>query len=188
MLGMITRNWWTVGLRGVAAILFGVAALVWPGLTLQVLVLLFGAFAMVDGAFTLFWAIDSREHNKRWWAMALGGLSGIVLGVLTFLWPAVTGLVLLYFIAAWAIVTGVLEIVAAIELRRLITGEWAMVLGGILSIAFGVMMAVFPGAGAVGLVWAIGIYAIAFGILLLVLAFRLRSINEDLKAVHAPGH
>ncbi len=188
MLGMITRNWWTVGLRGVAAIVFGVAALIWPGLTLQVLVWLFGAFALVDGAFTLFMGIDSHEHNQRWWAMALGGLSGIVLGVLTFLWPAVTGLVLLYFIGAWAIVTGVLEIVAAIELRRLISGEWAMILGGILSIAFGVLLAVFPGAGAVGLVWAIGIYAIVFGILLLGLAFRLRGINEELKEIHTPQH
>ncbi len=185
MLGMITRNWWTVALRGLAAIIFGALALVWPSLTLQVLVWLFGAFALVDGAFALFMGIDSREVNDRWCATALGGLSGIVFGLLTFFYPALSGLVLLYFIAAWAIVTGVFEIVAAIELRRLISNEWAMILAGILSIAFGALLAVYPGAGAIGLVWAIGVYAIAFGILLLVLAFRLRGIGEELKKAHA---
>jgi len=163
----------------VAAIVFGVLALVWPSLTVQVLVSLFGAFALVDGAFTLFMGIDSREFNDRWWAMALGGVSGIVIGLLTFFYPSVTAMVLLYFIAAWAMVTGVFEIVAAIELRRVIDGEWAMTLGGLLSIIFGVLLAAFPGAGALGLVWAIGIYAISFGVVLLVLAFRLRGMERE---------
>jgi uncharacterized membrane protein HdeD (DUF308 family) len=111
--------------------------------------------------------------------MVLEGLTGIVIGILTFFSPAITGLVLLYFIAAWAIITGAFEIAAAIEFRRLISGEWAMILNGLLSIGLGIVLFVFPGAGAVGLVWAIGLYAIALGVLLITLAFRLRGLQRD---------
>ena len=178
MLQALVRDWWTIALRGVAAIVFGVLAILWPSLTLQVLVWLFGAFALVDGAFALVWSVDTHEYNDGWWATALGGLAGIGVGLLTFFWPGVSALVLLYFIASWAIVTGVLKIVAAISLRHVIDGEWAMILGGILSIAFGLLLAAFPGPGALGVVWAIGAYAIALGIVLLVLAFRLRSLGK----------
>jgi uncharacterized membrane protein HdeD (DUF308 family) len=180
MLAMLARNWWMLALRGIIAILFGIFALVWPGLTLLVLVLMFGAYALVDGVFAVIAGITSRGRDQRWWAEVLEGIAGILAGVLTVLWPGITALVLLYLIAAWALITGVLEIVAAIQLRRVITGEWLMVLGGIASILFAVALVVFPGAGALGLTWLIGIYAIIFGIVLIVLALRLLSLRGEL--------
>lgn len=176
MLAILARNWWVFALRGVAAIIFGILAIIWPLLTLQVLVLLFGAYALVDGVFTVIAGIASHERNQRWWMMLLEGIAGIIVGILTFFWPGTTALVLLYFIAAWAIVTGVLEIVAAIQMRRIIENEWMMILAGIASILFGLLLFIFPGAGALSLVWLIGAYSIVFGILLIILALRLRGM------------
>ncbi len=180
MLEKITNNWWMYAVRGVVAIIFGVVALIWPGQTLQALVLVFGAYALVDGIFSVAAGIAFRRYFERWWAVLLEGVAGIAFGLLTFFWPNITALVLLYFIAAWALVTGIFEIVAAIQLRSVITGEWALILSGLLSILFGVLLFVFPGAGAVSLVWLIGIYAITFGITLIILAFRLRSLGHEL--------
>jgi uncharacterized membrane protein HdeD (DUF308 family) len=176
MLATLSRYWWVLALRGVVAIIFGVLAVIWPALTLFTLVLLFGAYAFVDGIFAVVAGITSRERDQRWWATVLEGVAGIIFGVLTFVWPGMTALVLLYFIAAWAFVTGILEIVAAVQLRKVITNEWMLILGGIVSIIFGVLLALFPGAGALGLTWMIGIYAIVFGILFIILAFRLRGM------------
>jgi uncharacterized membrane protein HdeD (DUF308 family) len=174
-------------LRGVAAVIFGVVALIWPGQTLQILVLVFGAYALVDGIFSVIAGIAFRQYFERWWAVLLEGVAGILIGVLTFIYPNITALVLLYFIAAWALITGVFEIVAAIQLRRVITGEWAMILGGLLSILFGVLLFVFPGAGAVSVIWLIGIYAIFFGITLIIFAFRLRGLQSELETASAAG-
>ena len=174
MLSTLARYWWVLALRGVLAIIFGVLALIWPALTLFTLVLFFGAYTFVDGIFAVVAGISSRERDQRWWAAVLEGIAGILFGVLTFVWPGMTALVLLYFIAAWALVTGVLEIWSAVRLREVIDNEWAMIVGGILSIIFGVLLFLFPGAGALGLTWMIGIYAILFGVLFLILAFRLR--------------
>ncbi len=179
MVSTLTRNWWVFALRGLVAVVFGTLALIWPGQALLALVLLFGAFALADGILAVIAGIASHRYFESWWAMLLRGVGGIVIGLLTFFWPNVTALVLLYFIAAWAVVTGVFEIVVAIHLRRLIAGEWAMILSGLLSILFGVLLFVFPGAGAVALVWLIGVYAIAFGILLIVLALRLRGLRRE---------
>lgn len=187
MLTSLIRNWWTFLLRGVLAILFGVLALIWPGQATLALVMLFGAYALVDGIFSVFAGIATSPFFGRWWAMVLEGVAGIVIGLLTFLWPGITALILLYFIAAWAILTGIFEIVAAIELQHAITGEWAMILSGLLSVLFGILLFVFPGAGAVSVVWLIGIYAITIGISLMVLAFRLRGLGRDLKTIHATG-
>ena len=179
MLATLARNWWVFVLRGVLAILFGIAAWVWPGLTLTALVYLFGAYALVDGVFAVVAGIASRGENRRWWGELLVGVAGIVLGILTFVWPGVTALALLYLIAAWALVTGVFEIVAAIQLRAVIENEWLLGLGGLASVLFGVLLIVFPGAGALGLLWLIGAYAVLFGVLVIALGLRLRGMRED---------
>jgi uncharacterized membrane protein HdeD (DUF308 family) len=181
MLADLARNWWLLAIRGAAAILFGIGAFLWPGITLAVLVLLFGAYSLVDGIFAVIAGIAARKEQERWWMMVLEGLAGIIIGVITFVYPGVTALVLLYLIAAWSIITGVFEIAAAIRLRQEIEGEWLLILAGILSIIFGVLLVVLPGPGALALIWLIGSYAIVFGILLLVLAFRLRSLRDTLR-------
>ena len=175
MLTMMSRYWWLVVLRGVFAILFGVLAFVWPGITIGALVILFGAYALVDGVSSVVASIMHRQENDRWWVVLLEGIAGIVFGILTFLWPAMTAVVLLVFIAVWAILTGILEIVAAVRLRKEIEGEWALGVAGVLSILFGVVMLLRPGAGALALIWVIGSYAIVFGVLLIYLGFKLRS-------------
>jgi uncharacterized membrane protein HdeD (DUF308 family) len=187
MLEKITRNWWMFGLRGMIAIIFGVVAFARPEQALQALVLLFGAYALVDGSFAIFTGIASRRYFERWWAVLLEGVAGVVIGLLTFFWPNITALILLYFIAAWALITGVFEIVAAIQLRRVITGEWMMVLGGLLSILFGVLMFVFPGAGALSVIWLIGIYAIVFGTSEIIFAFRMRSLRREFETASHAG-
>jgi uncharacterized membrane protein HdeD (DUF308 family) len=179
MVDMLSRRWWVFALRGVFAILFGVLALVWPRLTLLAMVLLFGAYALVDGIFAVVAGIASYGTNERWWAELLEGVVGILLGLLTFFWPGMTALILLYLIGAWALVTGILEIAAAFRLRRVIAGEWLLILGGLLSILFGVFLFISPGAGALSLLWLIAVYAIAFGIILIILAFRLRGVRPE---------
>jgi uncharacterized membrane protein HdeD (DUF308 family) len=170
----LAKNWWALALRGVAAMIFGVLAFVLPGVTLAVLVLLFGGYALVEGVLNVIAAVRGRGDDQPWWALLLEGLVSIAAGIVAFVVPGVTELALLYIIAAWAIVTGALEIVAAIRLRRWITGEARLVLNGVLSIAFGVLTMLMPGAGALSLAWLIGAYAIVFGALLLGLSFRLR--------------
>jgi len=177
MLTQLSRNWWAVVLRGVLAILFGILAFAWPGITLEVLVLFFGAYALVDGVFALIAGLSNRAGPNRWWVV-LEGLVGIVVGILTFLWPGPTAFALLYLIAAWAIVTGIFEILSAIELRREISNEWLLILSGILSVIFGVLIALFPEAGALSIIWLIAIYAIVFGIMFVALGLRLRGGNR----------
>lgn len=181
MLAMLARNWWILALRGMLGIIFGVLAILWPVLTLRILVLLFGAYALVDGFLAVILGIARHQRGERWWAQLLQGVAGIIIGLLTFFWPGATALALLYLIASWEVVTGVLEVVAAIQLRRIIRGEWLLILSGVASILFGVLLFVFPGAGALGLVWLIGGYSIAFGILLIVLAFRLRGMRDRIE-------
>jgi uncharacterized membrane protein HdeD (DUF308 family) len=178
MLDNLSRYWWLLALRGVAAILFGILAFIWPQLTLEVLIILFGVYVLIDGVSNIITAFSRRETNDRWWVMLLEGVVGILAGVLTFLYPSLTAVILLYFIAAWAILTGVLEIVAAVRLRQEITGEWALALSGIFSIIFGILLVLFPGTGALAVVWIIGTYAIIFGALLIYLAFKVRSTGE----------
>ncbi len=171
---VLARNWWALALRGLFALLFGLLAFIWPGLTLAVLVLLFGAYVLVDGIFAIVAAVNAPKGYARWWVLLLEGIVDVIVGLLTFLWPAMTALVLLYFIAAWAIITGVLEIVAALRLRKAIRNEWLLVLSGVLSILFGLALMLMPVAGALAVVWLIGAYAVLFGLLLLTLALRLR--------------
>lgn len=167
------RYWWLFLLRGLAAVAFGVLALIWPGITLLSLVFLWGFFAILDGVFALAAAIMGKSAAPRWW-LAVVGVAGLGAGVLAFIWPGLTALVLLMFIAAWAIVGGVFQIVGAIQLRKEISNEWLLVLDGALSVLFGIVLVAMPSAGALALVWLIGIFAILFGVLMLGFAFRLR--------------
>ena len=176
LLRSLAENWWMLLLRGIAAIIFGILAFLWPGITLLTLIFLWGAYAVVDGVFALWSAISGKgggEMGSRWW-LALVGLCGVVAGILAFAWPGVTALVLLLFIAAWAIVTGVFQVVGAIRLRKEIEGEWLLILSGLLSIAFGLVLVMQPGTGALAVIWLIGTFAIIEGILFVALAFRLK--------------
>ena len=175
MVIVLARNWWALVLRGLFAVLFGIIALVWPGITLGALVLLYGAYALADGVFAIASVMAGRTWGRPWWSLLVEGLVGIAVGIMTFAWPGLTALVLLYLIASWAFVTGIFEIVAAIRLREEIRGEWLLALSGILSVLFGVALVIWPGAGALALIWVIGAYAIAFGVLMIALGFRLRS-------------
>jgi uncharacterized membrane protein HdeD (DUF308 family) len=163
-------------LRGAAAILFGILAFVWPGITLAVLVLFWGAFALIDGLLALVSAF--RTNNDHRWALVFEGIVGIVVGVGTFLWPDLTALALVFIIAAWALITGVLEIIAAVRLRRVIDNEWWLAVSGVASVILGLLLLAMPGAGALALVWVIAAYAMVFGALMVALAFRLRSLGE----------
>jgi uncharacterized membrane protein HdeD (DUF308 family) len=175
----LARNWWAVVLRGLAGMAFGLVTFFAPGISLAALVLVFGAYAFADGVLAIISAIRrDRSAGERWWLLLLEGIAGIAAGVVTLLWPGITAVVLLYLIAAWALVTGVLEIFAAVKLRKAITGEWLLVLSGILSVALGVLLVLFPGPGALALVIWIGAYAFVFGALLLALGLRLRALRR----------
>jgi len=174
MLENLGRNWGWVALRGIVSVLFGLFALAWPGKTLAALIIVWGAFALADGVLSLIHAFRVRDQGKPFWSLVIVGLLGIAAGIVTLVWPAMTAIVLLMFIAAWAFVTGIFEIVAAIRLRKEIENEWLLGLSGLLSVVFGILIFLNPGQGALALVWVIGAYALFFGILLIVLALRLK--------------
>jgi uncharacterized membrane protein HdeD (DUF308 family) len=174
MLEALKGGWWLLVLRGVCAVLFGVLTFLWPGITLAILVFLFGVYALVNGIFTLGLAIRAPKGMRGIGTLWVLGLLGVVAGVLTFFYPGITTLSLLWVIAAWAIVTGVIEIAAAVKLRRQLSNEWFLILSGSLSVLFGLLIMVMPGAGALSILWLIGTYAILFGVLLLMLAFKIR--------------
>lgn len=179
MVMTLARNWWILALRGLCAIIFGILAFAWPAITLKVLVLLYGAYALVEGILSIIAAVSKREGSGLpWWALLLEGLLGIAAGIVTFAWPGITALFLLFLIAAWAIVAGIFEIIAAIRLRKEIEGELWLALSGIVSVIFGVLLFVRPGTGALTVVWLIGSYAVFFGILQLALAFKLKRFKE----------
>ena len=174
----LSLNWSALAIRGVIAIAFGIIAFLLPGLTLGALILLFAAYAIVDGVSHVITGIRQRSGDGPDGLMILGGIVGIAVGVIAVILPGVTALFLLALIGAWAIVTGAAEIVAAYRLRKAISGEWLLALQGIISIAFGVYVWLFPGAGALAVVWLIAAFAIASGVILLMLAFRMRSLTR----------
>jgi uncharacterized membrane protein HdeD (DUF308 family) len=180
MLHALADSWWLLLLRGLCAILFGALTLIWPGVTLLTFVLLYGAFVLVDGVLAVISAIRGGSPAPRWW-LVIVGLLGIVAGVLTFLWPGITGLILLFLIAGWAIAAGIMEIIGAIKLREEIDDEWLLIAGGILSVIFGIVLLVRPGAGALAVAFIIGAYAILHGILLASLSLRLRRHSHAAK-------
>jgi uncharacterized membrane protein HdeD (DUF308 family) len=174
MLHALAKGWWLVLLRGILSVAFGILAFMWPGITLVSLVLLYGAFVLTDGVLALIGAFTGRLKPMPTWWLVLVGIAGIAAGIVTFMWPGITAIILIMFIGAWAVVHGIFEIVGAIQLRKEIDNEWWLILGGALSVIFGLVVLFAPGAGALGLVWAIAAYAIAFGITWIMLAFRLR--------------
>ena len=178
---LLFRNWWVLLVRGLAAIAFGILAWLMPQASLAAIVLLFGAYALVDGVLAVGMAIAGSGDREHRWLVALWGLVGIGAGIITFIAPDVTALALLFYIAIWAIATGVLEIVAAVRLRKEIEGEWILGLAGLASVVFGVILVARPGAGALAVLWMIATYAIVFGILLVVLAFKARGMLEEAK-------
>jgi uncharacterized membrane protein HdeD (DUF308 family) len=170
------NQWGWIVFRGLAAIVFGVLAFAWPEPTLAALVLLWGIYALMDGVLALIAAFQMRVDDRPVWPLAIVGLLGIAAGTLTFVWPGITALMLLMFIAAWSIVMGIFQIVTAIQIRKLIDKEWLLGLSGVLSVTFGVLMFIYPQAGALAAIWVIGAYAIVFGLLLIALGLRLRSL------------
>ncbi len=177
MLTVLSKNWWLVALRGVVAVLFGILTLMNPGIALSSLVLLFGAYAIVDGVAAV-WSSVTHRDQQGWWIHLLEGVVSVAAGVVTFVYPAITALILLYVVAIWAIMTGILEIWAAIQLRKEITGELWMGLSGLLSVIFGIILIVNPGPGLLTLLWIVSIYAIAFGVSLILLSLRVRGTTH----------
>ncbi len=172
----LKRHWWVPVIRGIAAIVFGVIAFVYPGLTVAVLVLLFGAWVLVDGIFRVIGAIGHRASDKEWGFDLIIGIVGIIIGFLTFHAPQITALALIIYIAAWALMIGATEIALAIKLRREIKGEWFLILMGLVSIVFAVMLLWNPAVGAAALIWIMAWYAVILGVLGVIFGFRLRSL------------
>lgn len=178
MLGDLTKNWGAFVVRGIAAILFGIAGFLMPGITLAALVVLFGVYALVDGIFSIIAAVRGQARAP-WWALVLRGIFGIAAAAVALLLPGLTAIALVYLIAAWAIASGIVELITAVRLRKLLEKEWLLAVAGVLSIIVGVFLAANPGAGALALLWLICGYAIVFGILLVALGFRLRSSSKE---------
>ena len=176
----LARNWWLLLVRGILAALFGLMAFAWPTLTLVTLVLLYGAYAFVDGLTAIWVGVRSRT-----WGVLLFGIVGVIVGIFTFFYPGVTAIALLYLIAAWALVRGIFEIVTAIQLRKEISYEWALVISGLIGIIFGIVLLANPGAGALAMVVVIGAFALMFGVMMIVLAFRVRGLPTRLETTAA---
>jgi uncharacterized membrane protein HdeD (DUF308 family) len=187
----LARNWWSLVIRGVLGILVGILTFVWPGITLAELVFLFAGYALVDGAVSLTGALRAVAAHERWGALLVEGIVGIAAAVITVMWPAITALSLVWVIAAWAIITGIVEIAAAVRLRRHVSGEWLLALSGIASTLFGVVAAVVPLAGALVIALWFGAYALIFGVILVALGFRMRSWEKGYSSggrIPAPAH
>jgi uncharacterized membrane protein HdeD (DUF308 family) len=175
--GLLTRHWWVLALRGLAGVIFGVLAFLWPGITLISLVILFGAYALVNGLFSFILAAKAPKGYPNFGSLILSGIFGVLAGLITFFWPGITALGLLIVISAWAIVNGIMEIYYAIKLRKEIKGEWLLILAGILSVIFGGLLLINPLAGALVLILWIASFAIVFGILLIILAFKMKRLG-----------
>ena len=178
----LAQNWWAIALRGVFAILFGVIAVLLPGVTLTALALLFAAYMLVDGVFAIVAAVRAAKQHERWGWLVFEGIADLIAGAIAVIWPLITIVAFVLLLAAWAIVSGVLLIGAALRLNPT-HGRWLMVLSGVVSVAWGILLVLWPIIGAVVLTWWIGAYAFVFGILLLILAFRLRSRRSHSSAL-----
>ena len=179
LLGALAENWWLLLLRGLAAIAFGVIAFFWPGITLVALTYLWGAYALVDGVVAIWAAFSASgdDAGPRWW-LGLSGIVSILAGIVAFVYPGLTALVLLVVIAVWAIIIGVLQLYAAMQLRKVINNEWWLILSGLLSIAFGAVLIAWPGTGALAVIWTIAWFAVFFGCMFVGLAFELKKFKR----------
>jgi uncharacterized membrane protein HdeD (DUF308 family) len=175
MVSVLARNWWALLIRGIAAVIFGILAFLWPGATIVAIGILFGAYAFVDGVFAIVAAVRAAEAHERWWPFLLEGIVGLVIAGITFYDVGITLLALYFTIAAWAFITGILELVAAVQLRKSMANEIWLIVGGIASLIFGVLMIWRPLAAAFAIIWVIGAYAIIFGIAMIALSLRLRA-------------
>jgi uncharacterized membrane protein HdeD (DUF308 family) len=182
MTPLLAVNWWSLVIRGVVAIIMGLIAFVFPGITIGALVILFGAYALIDGVMSIVGAVRASRAHERWGWLLLEGIAGIVVAAITLVSPVITAIALVYLIGAWAIVTGSLEIASAIQLRKYITGEWLLALSGIASIIFGVFVLAAPLIGAIAIAFTVGIYLVVFGVLMISLGFRLRATNRSIGA------
>jgi uncharacterized membrane protein HdeD (DUF308 family) len=178
ILGQLARNWWMLAVRGAIGILFGVIAILVPGLALTALILVFGAYAFVDGVFAIGTGMRKDENNARDWSLIVVGIAGVVAGIFAFVSPTLSAIALLFVIAAWAIVRGVFELVAAWRLRSAGRGVYALAVSGAVSLAFGLLIYVSPGAGALAIIFWIGAWSIVMGAALVILAFRLRGLGN----------
>lgn len=183
-----SRIWWSLVIRGVLAIVFGIVAFIYTGQTLLSLVLVFGVFAVLSGIASLVAAVRAGEAHQRWGWLAVSGLLSIAAGVMTFVWPGITALAFVLLIAAWAIFTGVMEITFALALPETLAHPWLMGFSGLLSVVLGIVLAVWPRAGAVSLTWLVGIYAIAYGATLLYYAYRTRGVQSTVEALSGARH
>jgi uncharacterized membrane protein HdeD (DUF308 family) len=175
MVRNLAQNWWALVVRGVAGVLFGIGALMWPPGAVAALVLLFAAYALVDGIFNIVAAVRAPRSGRRWGWLTFSGVIGIATGLIAFFFPGITALALVLLVASWSVVTGVAEIVAAIRMRKQIRHEWLWILSGLLSVGFGVLLFLLPAAGAVALAIWIGAYMLVFGALLIAFGIRLRN-------------
>jgi uncharacterized membrane protein HdeD (DUF308 family) len=176
---LLTSGWWKLLLRGLIAIAFGVYTFTNPAMAITTLVLIFGFYALLDGVLAVWAAFAGKSENEQWWVVLIGGLLGIGLGVFTFMAPGITALSLLFIIAIWAVGTGVLEIVAGVRLRKEIDNEWLLVLTGIVSVLFGGALIWSPGAGALSVLWMIGTFALIFGVLFVILSFKVKGLRNQ---------
>jgi len=177
---LLAASWWSLVLRGLLAIVLGAIAFGMPGVTIGALVILFGAYALADGIVAIIGAYRASKEHERWGILLIEGLAGIVAAAITVMWPGITALTLVLFIGAWALTTGILEIIAAIKLRRYVAGEWLLLVSGFASLVFGLLLIILPLAGAIAIAFTLGVYAMTFGVLLISLGLRLRAI------VHSP--
>jgi uncharacterized membrane protein HdeD (DUF308 family) len=178
---VVTGPWWSLVLRGIVLVALGIVAIVWPDITVAVLIALFGALVLIDGILASVGAIVNRKSHEQWWLTLLAGLVGIFIGIAVFAWPGVTTLVLLYIIAAWLVMVGIIAMIAAFPLRQEIRHPWLLLLAGIIAFFGGIALFVYPVSGAVAIVWVIGLLAIAYGLTLFVLGFQVRSAVQKLE-------
>jgi uncharacterized membrane protein HdeD (DUF308 family) len=187
----LATNWWPLVVRGAAALLFGILTIMWPGITLTVLVFLFAGYALIDGIVNIAGMVKAIHGHDRWGVLLLEGIVGVAAAAVTVAWPAITVVALVYLIAAWAIVTGVFELPAAVRLRKHVSGEWLLALSGVASLLFGILLTIAPLTGALAIALWIGAYALIFGALLVVLGFRLHrwgKAHASGPSVTAPAH